>query len=890
MNLILTHENADFDAIAAQLAAHRLVPDATPVLPRNLHRNVRHFVRLYWDELPFIHAKDLPRDPVERVLVVDTQHVQTMRGMSDQTAVQIIDHHARRDSLDPAWQVTIDELGATTTILCERLRAGGATLTPVEATLLALGIYEDTGSLTYSATTARDVYAAAWLLERGALLDVINEFLHHPLAEEQIDLYERLLENAQSHDVEGHPVVIATGSAPDLVEEVASLAHKIRDLLEPAAIFLLVDLGSHIQLVARSAVDAIDVGEVAERFGGGGHACAAAGIIRDMTLTQAHNALLEVLPRLARPGLTVADLMSHGVQTFPPDTRADEAAAVIRRYGYEGYPIVEEGRIIGLLTRRAVDRAIDHGLIGVRVDRLMEAGSVSVRPTDSVATLQNVMMTTGWGQVPVVDEAGEIDGVVTRTDLIQHMGHTRPAISRRAEITRRLEAALPPALMALVRETGRIAGEMNLNLYVVGGFVRDLLLDLPTTDMDFVVEGDAIALTRALRDEFGGDMRSHARFGTGKWMLTPAIWQEIAARLDAPANDLARCPPHIDFVTARTEFYHAPTALPEVERSSIKLDLHRRDFTINTLAIRLDPYNFGQLLDFYGGDADLREKRIRVLHSISFIDDPTRILRAVRLEQRLGFTIEPRTGELIGHALPLLDRVSGDRIRHEIELILEEPAPEHALSRLDDLGVLRAIHPDFPHCDDWLFAAFRALRHAVDRPLWPELGANLVGGHFVGNHFDLVLPYFHLLTYRLDPDALWAICRRIRVRRRTITDLEQVQRLRARMDDLSRSLRPSQVYAILSGTNDRVLASLWAAAPMAVARDQIADYARRLRQVSPIADGEALKARGLKPGPRFGTILEALRAAWLDGKVTGAEEEAALLDRLIAEEAPPHTG
>ncbi len=874
MELILTHENADFDALASQLAAHKLMPGASPVLPNRLNRNVRHFMALYRDELPFCEMKDLPREPVTRVIVVDTQSIQTVRGMSDSTAVIVIDHHSRRDWLDPSWQVTLESIGATTTLLTEQLREQAVMLTPIEATLLLLGIYEDTGALTYDATTPRDAYAAAWLLESGALLDIVSDFLHYPLAEDQRRLYDRLLENARSYTIEGYPVVIASASAHDVVEEVATLAHKLRDLLDPAALFLLVDLGQHIQLVARSTDDAIDVGEVAEHFGGGGHGRAAAAIIRGMKLHEAQDALLALLPRLIRPALTVADLMSHGVKTLPPHTRAREAAERMRRYGYEGFPIVKDGRVIGLLTRRAVDRALDHGLTGVRVEQLMEAGEITVRVDDSIATLQQTMMTSGWGQIPVVDSTGGIIGVVTRTDLIKHMGHAAPRPSRRAEIIRLLERALPPVMMALTREAGRMAEEMGLSLYVVGGFVRDLLLGHAGTDIDFVVEGDAIALTHALCEQFGGDTRSHRRFGTGKWLFTPSLWEAIAQRLNVPVSDPAALPNHIDFASARTEFYATPTALPEVERSSIKLDLHRRDFTINTLALRLDPAAFGQLIDFYGGEADLRDGRIRVLHSLSFVDDPTRILRAVRLEQRLGFQIEPRTEQLIGHALPLLDRVSGDRIRHEIELILDEPAPEQAFLRLDELGVLQAIHPDL-RCNGWVQAAFRALREAVAVPLWPELGQN----------FDLELPYFALLTYRMSPEALDALCRRIKVQRRTVNDLALVQELRARMDQLSQPLRPSQIDALLAYTNDRALVTAWAAAPTATARDQIVDYACRLRHVTPLTDGQALITRGLKPGPHFRTILATLRAARLDGDITTPEQEEALLQQLLVEEA-----
>lgn len=869
----MTHEHADFDAVASQLAAHRLVPSARPVLPARCNRNVRHFVRLYWDELPFVEMKDLPREPVARAIIVDTQHVQTLRGIGKKTAVEVIDHHAPRESLPAHWQVTIDEVGASTTLLCERLKDTRVRLTPIEATLLALGIYEDTGSLSYGTTTARDVYAAAWLIEQGAATDVVREFLHHALADDQIALYEQLLEKAETHLIEGHPVVIAAASAPEMVEEIATLAHKLRDVLDPSALFLLVHLGTHIQMVARSSVDAIDVGMVAEEFGGGGHGRAAAAIIRDTPLSEARNALLDALPRLVRPSVTVADLMSHGVQTLTPDTPARDAAALMRRYGYEGFPIVLNGEIAGLLTRRAVDRAMDHGLTGIKVSQIMEAGLVSVRPNASMGALQRIMMTSGWGQVPVVDDEGKILGVVTRTDLIKHLGHTRPAPRRRVEIIRRMEEALPPILVGLLRAIGKIALEQGLEVFVVGGSVRDLLLGQATIDLDFVVEGDAIRLTRALQERFGGDMRSHGRFGTGKWLIDEAVWRAVGEHLGEAVGDLARLPTHIDFVTARTEFYRTPTALPEVEQASIKHDLHRRDFTINTLAIRLNPQHFGQLLDFYGGEADLREGRLRVLHSISFYDDPTRILRAVRLEQRLGFQIEARTAQLIEDAIPLLEKVSGDRIRHEIEAVLAEAQPEDALCRLDELGILWALHPAL-RCDAWLRDGFAALRYAHQQPVWAEIGAGL----------DVEWAYFGVLAYRLDAAALHDVCRRIKVQRRTLDDLERLARIRDVMDKLAGDLRPSEVDRLLAETNDRILAAAWAAAPTAAARDHIVAYAREWRTIRPEIDGNALRARGLAPGPEFRRLLGALRTARLDGAIKTREEEEELLARLLEEE------
>ncbi len=873
MKLILTHENADFDAIAAELAAYKLDPDAVPVLPRKLNRNVQHFLALYRDRLPFVDPDSLKRGHVEYVTVVDTQSITTVRGMRPDTPIHFIDHHPPMRKMEPHWSFGGEVVGATTTLLAEQLQEQGVSLSRIEATLLLLGIYEDTGSLLYGTTTPRDLRCAAWLLEQGANLDVVHEFLHYPLSDAQRELYERLLESAEIHRIGGHVVVIATASAPDLVEEVSTLAHKLRDFFQPSAVFLLIRLRNHIQLVARSTSDAVDVSEVAAHFGGGGHCRAAAAIVRRDSLETARDEILELLPRVIRPVATVESIMSHGVQTVRADERISDVATRMRRTGHEGFPVLDsDGELVGLLTRRAVDKAMDHGLGGQTVETVMERGRVTVRPEDSVEHLRQLMIEHGWGQVPVVDGDGNLIGIVTRTDLIKLWGEGDGEATSRHEIVRKLEAALSPATMQLVRVISERAQEMGYGLYFVGGFVRDLLLGAladggRSHDIDLVVEGDAISLARSLQRRYGGHTRSHRRFGTAKWLLDVGVWEQMGVRPDEGV------PPFVDLVTARTEFYEHPSALPTVERGSIKLDLHRRDFTINTLAIRLAPGPFGQLLDFWGGERDLRRGLIRVLHSLSFVDDPTRMLRAVRFEQRLGFRIEGRTLELIELALPLLDRVSGARINHEIEAIMAEPEPEAALLRLDELGILRRIHPAL-RADEWLARAFKELRGAFAEPPWKSVSA-LAGR---------IEPGMAILVMRLSAEELESVAGRLRWSQRMVKIANGARELMAAMPKLEEAgARPSELSRLLDKYLDETLIAVWAASDERIVRERIAKYADRWRRMKPITDGRALKAMGLAPGPKFKRILNRLRDAWIDGEVTNEDEEKALLEALLEE-------
>ncbi len=864
VHLILTHENTDFDGLASQLAAWKLYPQAKPVLSRRVNRNLRDFLTLYWDELPYIRYEDLPRRvEVERVTLVDTQTLVTPKGMTENTIVQIIDHHPLGRDLPPHWSYTGEAVGATVTLLVEQIVENRISLTPVEATLLTLGVYEDTGSLIYPTTTARDLRCTAWLIENGANLAVVSDFLYYPLTDQQLNLYNTLLDSAEVFELAGHTIVIASAVAEGYVEEISTLAHKIRDLYDPSCLFLLVDLGEYLQMVARSTTDTIDVGQIAGHFGGGGHTRAAAALIRDMDLETVRQELLEILAQHIRPTQTVAQIMSYGVHTLSPDTTVDEAMEAMLRYGFEGFPVVDNaGKIVGILSRREIDRAARLRLGHMPVSHYMTKGNIHVLPTDSLERLQQVMTRYGVGQVPVVQD-DEIIGVVTRTDLIKLWAAEPYRPSRRREITQKIEEALPGPLLNLLQQASALAQEMGYPLYVVGGFVRDLLLGQPTLDMDLVVEGDAIELARRVARRVGARTRSHRQFGTAKIVLEGREDEFGVSSLD--------------FATARMEFYAHSAALPEVERSSIKADLHRRDFTINTLAIRLDSDHYGELLDFYGGEQDLREGVIRVLHSLSFIEDPTRIMRAVRFEQRLGFVIEPRTAELIDNALPMLSRVSGERIRHELYLILSEPEPERALFRLDALKVLTQIHPRL-FCTEETRERFSRLRRAIASGGW-EISSTSNGRPPPGL-------YLALLVYHLSRAELETLIHRLKIYRSDLTLLRQVFDLRDREEKLDQPhLANREIYALLRHFSTSAVLIQWLCTTSPRVQERLWRYETELRHVQPVVDGEYLKSLGLKPSPLFSQVLGALRDARLDGEIHTEEEEKAFVARFLAQKS-----
>lgn len=831
MDAILTHENADLDALASLAAAKKLYPGAVALLPRRLNRNVHDFLTLYGEPFQFTSQDQATRRKFKRLLLVDTQTLPSARGIADAPTIHIVDHHPLARPLDERTTFSGGDVGASTTLLVETLREKNLSLTRLEATLLALGIYEDTGSLAFPSTTTRDLQAAAYLVEHGASFDLMGEFLRQPLADDQRTLYNQLLKRVETHEIGGQTILIGALRVKEYVEEISTLAQQLMLLYDPSALFLLIQMRGEIQLVARSKSDVVDVANIARAFGGGGHATAAAALIHSRGLKTQHKKLLQLLQEHIEPHTTVHDIMSYGVRVLTPDDTIAQAAEQARRWGHEGFPVVSKKKLVGVLTRREIDRALHHKLQKQSVSHFMSE-PIFVAPTDSIEQLQRAMTQHGLGQLPVVQD-GNIVGIVTRTDLLKlYSETTRP--SRNADFAARLERALPHDLLLLVQNAARMARELGYSTYLVGGFVRDLIIGEANLDIDIVVEGDAIPLARRLADQYGGRVHTHARFGTAKWIVEE----------DDKLN--------LDFATARTEFYEYPSALPDVERSSIKLDLHRRDFTINALALCLDPERYGALLDPYGGELDLQRGIVRVLHNLSFIEDPTRILRAVRFEQRFGFTLEARTAQLIDDARNLLEKISGQRLRHELDLIFNEARPERAVARLQQLGVLEKIQASL-RADAWLEQKFQQLREA---------------------YTPTPMLYLGLLAYRLRTSEVRALAKRLKLANGETEILVQVVTLRLLERQLNNAnLAASRVVELLERFDDAALAVFAIATDSEQASQYTDRYRGEWRAIHATLTGNDLKALGLPPGPRYKEILQALRARRLDGGISSREQE-----------------
>jgi len=401
-------------------------------------------------------------------------------------------------------------------------------------------------------------------------------------------------------------------------------------------------------------------------------------------------------------------------------------------------------------------------------------------------------------------------------------------------LAEKIRKHLPAELVHLIEAIGAIAAHQDQHLYLVGGAVRDLLLERETFDLDLAVDGDAIGLAQLLANTTQGRLTVHARFRTASLR-----WKEW----------------RIDLATIRSETYDRPGALPRVKPGSLADDLFRRDFTINAMAIKLSPGRYGELVDLYGGREDLEQGLIRILHEKSFTDDATRIWRALRYEQRLDFQIEPGTLGLLNRDTAMLDSISGDRIRHELELVLKETYPEKVFLRADELQVLSKLQPGLK-ANNWLSERFEQARQ-VSSPAPPPAGL-----------------YLALLTYTLPVEHVEQMIARLKLSRPLSQTLRDTCRLKTEIETLAApNLKPSRIYEVLHGYSPAAIAAASIAFDSPEASRSIHQYLTRLRYIKPVLTGEDLKSMGLAPGPRISETLDRLRAARQDGKVSNRQEE-----------------
>ena len=869
LTVITTHINADFDALASMLAAQKLYPDALVVFPGSQEKNLRNF---FIESMVYLfnmaEIKDIDLSKLKRLVLVDTRQpnrigkLSTVLEKSD-LEIHIYDHHPPMSNDIKGHYEVHYSTGATVSILTEIIKTKAIDISPDEATIMCLGIYEDTGSFTFPSTTEKDFNAAAFLLSKGANLNVVSNLISREISPEQVKLLNDMIQAATRFNINGVEVVITIVTTDNYVSDFAFLVHKMVKMENLDAIFAIARMGNKMYIVARSRIPEVDVGAILTPLGGGGHTYAAAATVKGKTLAQIEHQLAENLFSKIQSRSWAKDLMSSPAITVDADVSCKDASNLLNRYSINALLVTQKHNgnenLLGFITRQIVEKAQYHGLDHIPVKEYMTTELASVGPDSELQEIQDKIIANKQRVLPVIDN-DTIIGVITRTDLLNILalqskpfGSTPPDLlkgpghGRTRNILKFMRERLSLRIFDILKTIGENADELDYDAYVVGGFVRDLFLYRKNEDIDVVIEGDGISFAKKYAKIVNARIHAYEKFGTAVIIYPDGF--------------------KIDVASARMEYYKFPAALPTVEMSSIKLDLFRRDFTVNTLAIQLNPDKFGIMIDFFAGQRDIKEKTIRVLHNLSFVEDPTRVFRAIRFEQRFSFTIGKLTAGLIENAVKMdfFRRVSGRRVFAELRQILEEENPAAAIIRLNEYNLLNVIHPSITLSKEMI-----SLLDSVKKVLsWHDL-------LFLEESYMKWTVYFLSLTGHCDKETIEEICNRIELapRYKTIFCKERFEANKCLFwMEWNLPIKNSILYHKLSGFRIELALYMMAATKHESVKRSISNYFTKLRHIDTSIKGRDLLKMGLEPGPIYRKVLKAVHDAKLNGELKTRNDE-----------------
>lgn len=871
MDIIVSHINADFDCLASMVGAKKLYPDAAVVFPGSQEKKVRDFISAF-QPIEISRIKDIDLSMVTRLILVDTKSPERIGIFSEllkkrDVTIHIYDHHPRTGGDIRGTVEVIEDVGATATIFVEILKSKKIPITPMEATVLCLGIYEETGSLLFPTTTERDMLAAAFLLKKGASLKIVGNYIRTDLTKEELDLLNELLQTSFDIDINGIRVKIVKAIREEYVGDAAHIAHRIMDMEDIDGLVLLLAMEGKTLVIGRSRVPELDISEVMRELGGGGHPSAASASVKGLPIELIEEKVRELVRAAIRSTKTARDIMTTPVITISSDSTIKEAESMMTRYGVNVLPVVRNGKYSGIISREIVEKAIFHGFKKSRVYDFTTIDALTVTPDTPIREIETLMIEQNQRFMPVI-EGERIIGAITRTDILRTLYEDMLRRSRLTTVSTDKPVAernlsniirdrFPPYVVEMLRLAGEVADSMGFVAYLVGGSVRDLIMGQENLDIDIVIEGDGISFAKEYGRRLGAKVRTHERFGTAQ-----VFTKELK----------------IDVATARTEYYESPAALPTVETSSIKKDLYRRDFTINTLAIKLTPKDFGLLIDFFGGQRDIKEKTIRVLHNLSFIEDPTRAFRAIRFSERFGFKLSKHTEALIRSALRmnLFEKLSGTRIYEELLLTFHETEPVRTLKRLSEYGLLKVIHPDI-HFDKRMESVLQGIHDTLS---WFNLTTtseelSLLWGTPAPprERPDKGILYLMALVSGLDEEGREIALSRLqtppRLKELIINGLSKAMGL-IKMLPLN---DPIRIYRSMHDLSLETLLFALAIASDEAKKKEISYYLLYLRYIKPIVKGEDLMRLGIKPGPIYSEVLKTVLEEKLKGKLKTKEEE-----------------
>ena len=849
------------------LAAQKLYPDSVIIFPGTQEKNLKDFFISTMSYLfNMAEPSRIDYSSVKRLVIVDTKQKNRLHGVKEllekkDIDIHIYDHHPPfKDDIKGSFEL-IQDSGATVTILSKLIRERKIRLTSEEATIMALGIYEDTGLFTYASTKQEDFKEAAYLLSCGASLDTIANLVVKEIRSDQVTWLNELLNEMVLHKINGINVHISTISSPKYIADLASIVQKIVRMENLDVFFTIVLMDNKVNIIARNRLPDIDVGKILTNFGGGGHLYAASAKLHNKTLVQVEQQLLKILDQNFKSYSIATKLMSSPAITINPDMECKEASRLMTQYNKNVLLVTDKNSqsSVGYITRQIIEKILYHQLEHIHVKEYMNSNVETISTNATLSNIEQIIIEKGQRVLPVITN-NTIKGVITKTDLLnflvqynkdikqsdQGIKNTIKEVKKR-KINNIISQRLDKLHQDLLISLGKTGDELGCKTYVVGGFVRDLLINRKIDDIDIVVEGDGIAFAKKFAK--ANELRTHGykKFGTAVIIFPDGF--------------------KIDVASARYEYYKTPAALPTIEMSSIKSDLFRRDFTINSFAICLNADDYGTIIDFFGANRDLKDKAIRVLHNLSFVEDPTRIFRAIKFANRFNFKIGKVTSALIKNAINIdcFKNLSGLRVLSELKQIFEEDNPIPAIRSLQSYGLEKLLHPELI-IDNDTYKLFDEIYKVVS---WHDL-------LYVDEKYLRWSLYFMALIKKSSFKIADELCSRLKFpEKEKIIILKNRLRAQRHLSALEKNLplKNSELYSLLSVFKTELILYMIASATTENSKKAITHYYTKLKNIKISIRGKDLLKMGLKPGHDFKKTFDAVLDARLDKKINSKKDE-----------------
>ncbi|WP_075780141.1 CBS domain-containing protein [Marinitoga sp. 1137] len=569
--------------------------------------------------------------------------------------------------------------------------------------------------------------------------------------------------------------------------------------------------------------------------------------------------ILNNIDNICIPKIRAQDIMSSPVRTVLSEEPIEKIYKLMIQTGHSGFPIIEKNELIGIVTKKDVEKAINHGLEKEPIKKIMSKKIISVSPETSIEKIREIMAENGIGRILVLNKENLLIGIITRSDLIKgKFFHKSPAkiiidytnTLHKKNILKKMLEIIEPKYLNLLRLLGIYGAELNFPVYVVGGFVRDLLLGKKNYDIDIVIEGDGLKYAKYVSKNLRTTFVEHKEFHTGSLFFKDGF--------------------RIDIATARVEYYEKPADLPKVEISTIKKDLYRRDFSINAMAIKLNPEEFGVLFDFFGCQNDLENGIIRILYNLSFIEDPTRILRAIRFERRFNFKIEERTLELMKEAINnnYIEKVTGMRLREELEKILSEKNVIDSIIEMGELSIFDHLfwHPKYKK------EKVERFKKILKFKKWFENKCNIKNKKIKDFHIFL----YSYLACENGEAAIYAT-ERYGLPKKFINNLNRLNIIIEKFKTLPFKWKNSDFYNILGDIDDELKIVISGFLTSKEMEEKYIKYLKAISNLELKITGKDIIKKGIS-GKKVGEILEYIKIKKLDGEI---QDEKEFLERLV---------